>query len=270
MEDENRPLPDGWVRQYDSKEHHQFFVDTRANPPRSIWHHPYDDEIFMKSLPAQERTRIQGLHRIPTDTDIMHESSDEDDHVGHGTGELPPRPEPPATGVHKLGRKLKDKVTSSTHEQREKEREQRAQDEERAYRAHQAIRAAMSKAAETGEPQLLGKDKDGKDVYIEPPYGSGQGMQGTTGFGGNAGYPGTSRYGDRGYGINPYSQGPYANPNARFIRPQDPYSRPYGGGYGGGYGLPLGLGLGGGLLGGSLLMGGMGGMGGGFGGAGFY
>lgn len=34
MEDENRELPPGWIRQYDPQEHHQFFVDTTANPPR--------------------------------------------------------------------------------------------------------------------------------------------------------------------------------------------------------------------------------------------
>jgi len=92
----------------------------------------------------------------------------------------------------------------------------------------------MSKAAETGVPQLLGKDKDGKDVYIEPP---------------GANYPG---YGAQAYGYNPYSQGPYANPNATFVRPPDPYQRPYGYGYGGGYGMPL-MGLGTGFLLGGLL-----------------
>lgn len=36
MEDENRDLPTGWVRTYDPKNSHQFFVDTTSNPPRSI------------------------------------------------------------------------------------------------------------------------------------------------------------------------------------------------------------------------------------------
>ena len=94
---------------------------------------------------------------------------------------------------------------------------------------------------ETGEPQLLGKDKDGKEVYIEPPNGMGMPQ------------------GARGY--NPYTQGPYANPNATFIRPDNEYSRPYGRGYGGGYGLPLAGGLMGGMLMGDMMMGGMGGMG---------
>ena len=49
MEDESRPLPPGWVRLYDAKQSHQFFVDTNSEPPRSIWHHPYDDEKYRKS-----------------------------------------------------------------------------------------------------------------------------------------------------------------------------------------------------------------------------
>ncbi|KAF9518453.1 hypothetical protein BS47DRAFT_300025 [Hydnum rufescens UP504] len=33
-----RPLPPGWIEQFDSKA--WFYVDTRASPPRSSWHHP--------------------------------------------------------------------------------------------------------------------------------------------------------------------------------------------------------------------------------------
>jgi hypothetical protein len=50
MEDEGRPLPPGWIRQYDAKESHQFFVDTNTTPPRSIWHHPYDDDQYLSTL----------------------------------------------------------------------------------------------------------------------------------------------------------------------------------------------------------------------------
>ncbi|KAG8995261.1 hypothetical protein FRB94_009311 [Tulasnella sp. JGI-2019a] len=43
MEDEHRPLPEGWIRQLDPSSAHHFYVDTTATPPRSIWVHPYDD-----------------------------------------------------------------------------------------------------------------------------------------------------------------------------------------------------------------------------------
>ncbi|KAG9033284.1 hypothetical protein FRB95_000378 [Tulasnella sp. JGI-2019a] len=43
IEDEHRPLPEGWIRQLDPKSSHHFYVDTLANPPRCIWVHPYED-----------------------------------------------------------------------------------------------------------------------------------------------------------------------------------------------------------------------------------
>ncbi|MCJ1460534.1 hypothetical protein MMC28_010916 [Mycoblastus sanguinarius] len=244
MEDEGRDLPHGWTRQYDSQNNHQFFVDTNAEPPRSIWHHPYDDEQYLNSLDPQERERVEGLHRSPSQADIAAESSDDDGDGGHHhdrskytAGAGVQQPSHPPGGVTKFGRKMKDRITHTTHEQRETQRLQRAEEERRTYERHQRLRQAMSQAAQTGQPQLIGKDKNGKDVYIEPPNGVNM-PQG-------------------GYGYNPYSQGPYANPNATFIKPNYPYSRPYGGGYGGGYGLPLAGGLMGGMLLGDMMLGGM-------------
>jgi len=277
MEDEGRPLPHGWVRQFDPKTSHQFFVDTNAKPPKSIWHHPYDDEQYLSTLDPKERERIQNLHHpVPSNADIAAESSDDEggsanhhgkNAAGPGSGgrvnqELPPRNPQPDTGGSRFGRRMKDKLTGTTHEQREAQRREREKQERETYERHQMIRQAMQKAAETGQPQLIGKDKNGKEVYIEPPNGV------------------EMPQGARGY--NPYTQGPYANPNATFVRPNYGYSRPYGGGYGGGYGLPLAGGLMGGLLLGDMMGGGFGyggmgmgmggmGMGGmGMGGGGFY
>lgn len=249
MEDEARELPTGWIRQYDSQTHHQFFVDTNSSPPRSIWHHPYDDQAFLSKLSSTERERVQNLHRAPTRADIEAESSGDDDHTPQQTGggeEL--------SGTKKFGRKMKDKLTGSTHQEREQARRAREEEERKLYARHLHIRKQMSLAAETGKPQLLGKDENGKEVWIEPPQDMGYGGMG--GIGGMGAFG--SGYGGRfggggGYAYNPYSQGVYSNPNARYIRPQGPYGRPYGMGYGGGYGLPIGLGLGGGLLAGSLL-----------------
>ena len=62
-------LPDGWVREVDPKTKHPFWVrsissavpagpeltypqvDTNAEPPRSIWVHPYEDEQFLREHP---------------------------------------------------------------------------------------------------------------------------------------------------------------------------------------------------------------------------
>lgn len=246
MEDEGRPLPPGWLRQYDEQNHHQYFVDTNRDPPRSIWHHPYDDEEYMNSLNPQERARIQALNKHPSQADIEAESSadDEDHHHAaptntHASGASGPSAAPESDAKPSFGRKMKDKLTGSTHEQREAARRQRAIAEQQAYERHRKLREAMVKAMQTGEPQLVGKDHNGRDLYIEPPQQQSYDMP-----------PG-------GYGYNPYRQGPYANPNARYVRPAYPYGRPYGRGYGGGYGLPIA----GGLMGG-MLLGGM--MGGGF------
>ncbi|CAE6478161.1 unnamed protein product, partial [Rhizoctonia solani] len=51
MEDESRPLPKGWVRDYDHANKHHFYVDTTANPLRSIWVHPFEDEQFQREHP---------------------------------------------------------------------------------------------------------------------------------------------------------------------------------------------------------------------------
>lgn len=256
MEDERRALPKGWVRQYDDQHHHQFFVDTTKDPPRSIWHHPYDDEDYLSSLTPKEREQIRLEHKSvsmkPEDADLSEEDRagpSSRPHAVHGTSAASSSTEP--TGASKLGRKLKDKLTSSTHEEREAQRLKRQQEERQAYEAHLRFRQAMSRAIQTGQPQHVGKDREGRDVYIEPPRG-----------------PGAGYYGPNQYGVNPYSSGVYANPNARFVRPDckqshcpslrfapdsnrlaDGYGRPYGYGYGGGLGLPIA----GGLLGGALL-----------------
>lgn len=256
-----RPLPEGWVRTYDPSSDHQFFVNTKVDPPRSIWHHPYDDEEYLSTLPAAEREHIEqdsmnrGKHH-PSKEDMIGAHSDEDEDERQASSsyaanaELPPR-EGKGKGKQSFGRKLKDKVTGMTHEQRVEERRKRAEAEQKAYQQHLAARRAMQRAMETGQPQLLGKDRDGKDVYIEPPapvqpYGGGM-------YGGFGGRLGGGMY-ENSYRHNPYGgDGIYTTPNARYIRPQGPYGRPYGSGYGGGYGLPIAAGLGGGLLGGLLL-----------------
>ncbi|KAH9819852.1 hypothetical protein Tdes44962_MAKER00841 [Teratosphaeria destructans] len=208
MEDEQRPLPKGWVRTFDPQTGHQFFVDTTTEPPRSIWHHPYDDEDYLRTLSATERERIEqeslGRGHPPSKEDIIAAHTDEEDahdeahhHATTGTAELPPRPAD--KGKKSFGRKLKDKVTGSTHEERELARKKRAEAEERAYQQHQKVRMAMAKAAETGEPQLIGKDGEGKNVYIEPPAYTG-------GYGGYGG----------GYGYNPYGNGLYS-PYGRYV-----------------------------------------------------
>ena len=259
MEDEGRPLPQGWIRQYDSDSHHQFFVDTTREPPRTIWQHPYDDDEYMNSLDPKERQKIKSSLQVPSHDDMAAESSDEDrdDHPPPPTAATHATPsssqqqqQQQPKGAAGFGRKLKDKLTNTTHEQREEQRRQRAIAEQEAYERHRQLRQAMVDAMRSGQPQHVGKDRNGRDIYIEPPQ--------------------AGNMPSGGYGYSPYAQGVYGNPNARFIRPANAYGRPYGRGYGGGYGLPLAGGLMGGLLLGDMMGGGFGGdYGGDFGGGGF-
>ena len=135
MEDEGRALPAGWLRQYDPETQHQFFVDTNTNPPRSIWQHPHDDATYLASLPAPERTKLQAeLLKVPSAADVKAESSEDDfnDKANNNNHnqldqqpQLPPRrpsTQPANDSLTRLGRRMKDKLTSSTHAERETER----------------------------------------------------------------------------------------------------------------------------------------------------
>jgi hypothetical protein len=280
MELESRPLPKGWVRTLDPESGHQFYVDTRTDPPRSIWDHPYDDEQYLSTLPSEERERIEqenmksylgnGRHD-PSMEDIIHGHSDIEDESGDhksksrhsgaavaggavaagaasssaAPADLPPRPtdgKGKGKDSRSFGRKFKDKVTGTTHEEREVTRRKREEEEQRAYQQHLKIREAMQKAMQTGESQYLGKNRNGEDVWLQPP------PRGQMGYGG--GYPGGGIGMAPGYGYgrmyNPYMAGPYCGPGV-YARPMGPYARR---GYGGA-GMPLALG--GGLLAGGLL-----------------
>lgn len=252
MEDMLRPLPHGWIRQYDPSTHHNFFVDTLAKPPRSIWIHPFDDEQYQREHPDEvrkERERIEKEHIVHADTD------DEDDHhhpssskqhtsavgsgsgSGSGSGAGAGAAETQPKGMKKFGRTLKDKLTHTTHAEREAKRKAQKEAEQRAYEQHQAIRRALMTATQTGQPQLVGKDKQGREIYAQPP------PPGAYGYGATLGY-GPYQTMDGPYG----AYGPYS-------RPMGPYSRPYYGGgmYGGGMGMPILGGLAGGMLLGGLL-----------------
>lgn len=290
MEDEARPLPTGWVRSFDPHQSHQFFVDTTQDPPRAIWQHPYDDEAYVNSLPEQEREKLAGqgllLNHTVSKDDIVAESTDEEGDDGGG-GRGPSNYHAAAVqgggaqagSLKRIGRKLKDSVTSTTHAEREAQRQRRAQDEEAAYRQHVAFRRGLAEAIRTGKPQLLGNDESGREVYLEPPgvrysgvvdeqrlsssvtevfYSPGSGPE----VGGPGArfvktdgiYPGGA-YGGAlgGRGVYPGGRGLGTLGYGPFMRPYGPYRRPYGYGYGGGFGLPLMAPLMGGMMLGGLM-----------------
>ncbi|KAL1642941.1 hypothetical protein SLS58_005183 [Diplodia intermedia] len=195
MEDELRPLPAGWIRQLDYETDHQFFVDTRANPPRSTWLHPWDDCGYLNSIPKEEREEIfkQNLREIVSTDAVPEENDDGDDRADK---EAAANDDGEFHGLLKLGRRIK--------KQRQQAKALRARNSARRAQlieAHLATRRAALHAMRTGEPQFLRKDRDGKDVFIVPP--SGIELRKPVPFGA--------------HGYNPYDSG---DPNARFLRPQ--------------------------------------------------
>ncbi|EPQ28044.1 uncharacterized protein PFL1_04371 [Pseudozyma flocculosa PF-1] len=261
MEDMLRPLPKGWIRQWDPESHHNFFVDTQANPPRSIWVHPFDDDQFQREHPDEVRKERERLER----ENLVHAETDDDDdehqHLGAASKGKPSsssgKPHLGAAavggggvgaaagssssasastqqpkGMKKFGRTLKDKMTGTTHEQREQQRRQREAAERRAMEQHQMIRNALIRAAQTGQPQFLGRDQQGREIFAQPPP------------------PGAFRMGPSlGYGPYQTMNGPYGG-YGPYSRPMGPYAR--GGGMGMG-GMPILGGLAGGMLLGGLL-----------------
>ncbi|UZJ53154.1 hypothetical protein CBS101457_002474 [Exobasidium rhododendri] len=228
MEDLTRPLPEGWIRQFDSKSHHHFYVNTRETPPRSIWQHPSDENPFEnnKGGGSGERERHQQNKQYELDSTTDEEGA----HQSSSTSN--------PKGIKKLGQTMKNKMTNSTHAERVAKRKQQREIERKAYEQHQEIRNLLSKATQTGEPQLVGKDKSGRDIYAQPP-------------------PTMDPYAGAQLGYTPY-QTPNQYGGYGYSAPGGMYGRRgYGGGgygYGGGMGMPMMMG--GGLAGG-MLMGGL-------------
>ncbi|KAK4121197.1 hypothetical protein N657DRAFT_623385 [Parathielavia appendiculata] len=275
MEDELRPLPQGWVREYDPETQHQFFVDTMASPPRSIWHHPYDDDVYLASLPPQEHETIlsnySASHRRPSCADIVAEDTDDVDSDAESTHSNKSK----GDRIKSLGRRLKDHLTGTTHEQRAADRARRAEAERELYRQHRVMRQAMLEAMRTGRPQPLGRDENGTQLFLEPPghtfpgvarvrrlspylsevvYESDDGSADGRSSSSRPGPPG--RYlrpeGDMyGMGYGAYGCGRFAG--GRWDRPGDPYRRVEGRGYGGGLGFPLMMPLVGGMMLGGMM-----------------
>lgn len=236
IEDSIRPLPTGWIRQWDPKTGHNFFVDTKATPPRSIWHHPLDDEEYVHAH-SEEAKRLNAQVESASRPSYDDNTTDEEGDVHQqAQASMSRTSKPPPTGMKKLGQSMKNKMTGSTHAERVAKREQRRKQEEEAYKKHQLIRAAMMRAQQTGQPELIGKDTAGRDLFAQPP------PRENPYIGASLGHTPYQQPGQYGYG---YGAGPYGAPYGSYGR------RGYG--YGGGMGMGGPMMLGGGLLGGMML-----------------
>ncbi|KDE02474.1 hypothetical protein MVLG_06969 [Microbotryum lychnidis-dioicae p1A1 Lamole] len=220
METELMELPKGWVREFDASSQHVYYVDTTKDPPRSIWVHPYEDPEYLASIPDTERSRLFN------ESDPQYEQGSHSAHASTSTGSSShPQKQPEKRS---FGRKLKDKMTNSTHEERQAERKRQAEEEMKRHQAYIRRRKAMLEASQNG-------------TYA-PTYAAPQTMYVRSGgygpYGGGFGGYGRPMYGG-GYG-RPMCGGGYG------------YGSPYGGRGLGGAGMGAGL-LGGVLLGGLLF-----------------
>ncbi|KZO93129.1 hypothetical protein CALVIDRAFT_268620 [Calocera viscosa TUFC12733] len=136
MEDEMRELPEGWIREWDPKcvppppsnlslplttfagnrQKHHFYVDTKANPPRSIWVHPYDDPQYISSIPdkhpAKQWAHAQQAARPAGQGPSGAAAAGSSGNAGHKPGLLT---------------KMHDKLTGTTKEERDAQKEQQRQ-----------------------------------------------------------------------------------------------------------------------------------------------
>lgn len=131
MENNNRPLPRGWIRQWDPNSHHNFYVDTNTTPSRSIWSHPSDDEQYRTEHPEEARDLSSRQYD-------EHHASYHPDKTSSEEGDSHPRDsssssKPPPTGFKKIGQSMKNKMTSSTHAERVAKREKQREMEAKAY-----------------------------------------------------------------------------------------------------------------------------------------
>ncbi|KAK4050752.1 hypothetical protein OIO90_004974 [Microbotryomycetes sp. JL221] len=232
----HRPLPEGWRREFDSNTQHCFYVDTKSNPPRSIWVHPFDDPEYLNSLSDKERKEILGDNPPPAVPDNAQGSSSSSSNnyvntgdiksTDHATTAMTSSSTHPHSDDNKekrsFGRKMKDKMTGTTHEQRVQERKKRKEEEMKQYQQYIMARQQLLEAQRSGRYQPMYAAPMGP--YSRPVYGYGRPAM--------MGYPG--------YGYGQYGYGGYGSPYG--------YRRPYGGGAAAG-----GAGLLGGLLVGSLL-----------------
>ncbi|WRT68629.1 uncharacterized protein IL334_005607 [Kwoniella shivajii] len=248
MDDEQRDLPDGWVRCFDPKSQHAFYVDEKTK--RSSWLHPYDDPEFLRTLPKThpahpESKEAQAIRKRSEDEKIIQEKYKETRKTKDGREGISQNATKSSGGGDERNwfQKKKDKMIGT------KEERAQAKENKRKIRAEQQRKMAEAEAAYTKRRQELIQQRL-NDPNIRRMYAS-----------------------------DPYA---YAAPASPFVRSSGMYGSPFGYGYGGGYGrrgygyggygggmgmgMPLMLGGGAGLLGGMMLGDAMSG---GFGGGGF-
>ncbi|CAD6590605.1 MAG: hypothetical protein TREMPRED_005814, partial [Tremellales sp. Tagirdzhanova-0007] len=276
MDDETRDLPKGWVRCFDPKTNHHFYVDEHTK--RASWVHPYDDPEYLRTLPDTHpanpnSAQGQAIRKRGEDEQLMVQKMQNDQKMkndeyrkgdeglqGHNSGD--------GGGGHRNWvQRQKDKLVGTPEERAKAKAEKKRIEAEQLKQAREAEAAYIKRRQDLMQKQLndpnIRKSLQPSITRISCKLGRAD-MDRTESM----------------YGNDPYA---YSPPSAGYSRGGGMMSSPYGYGYGGGYGrrgygggmggmgmgLPLMGGLAGGLLLGDALGGGFGGgFGGGYGGFG--
>jgi hypothetical protein len=137
MQNERYPLPFGWIKQVDQASGHPYYVDTKATPPRSIWTHPYEDDVYLKEHPdVREKINAGGRHG-GSESDLKPPSFEESQRRhSFGGASSSSRPKPASTSTAPSSKpkdrrffgKLKDKAIG-TKEEREAEKRRRREED---------------------------------------------------------------------------------------------------------------------------------------------
>lgn len=203
--------------EFDPTHNHPFWVDTRAKPPRAIWTHPYEDELFLREHPdIRERLAKSRTHLSPNDAPPPYSPRRHSFSGTSAAGPSSPRPgsirnsaSQPGTPMGAPGAdsqkhrgffgKLKDKAIG-TKEEREEARRQEAlrmqqlQEQRRRYleemRRQQRQSAPLRQSGYYAPQRQAAPFGYGQPVYAAPvgsPFGGGYspyGNQRRSGLGG--------------------------------------------------------------------------------------
>ncbi|KAK7064334.1 ER-golgi trafficking TRAPP I complex 85 kDa subunit-domain-containing protein [Favolaschia claudopus] len=168
----DRPLPYGWISQRDPNSNATFYVDTKANPPRSIWVHPLEDEQYLREHPeAREKAHLSDQktpqYSAPPTPPV---SSPGPGSPGPSGGSSAARMGAPKKKQGFLG-KLKNKVVG-TEEEREQERRHKAEQRQQmlALRERQHQEQMARQAAMYQQQQMYAQQQ----AQYAPQYGAPQ------------------------------------------------------------------------------------------------
>ncbi|EIW68415.1 hypothetical protein M231_00264 [Tremella mesenterica] len=252
MDDEQRELPQGWVRCFDPKTEHHFYVDVATK--RSTWLHPYDDPEYLRTLPDTHpahpnSAEASAMRKRAEDEALMvEEMKAAKDKNPKGSSSLSPKDNAAGPSVERGAnpdgthpwdnaqtqhrnwlQKKKDQLIGTKEERQKAKEEKRKMKEEARKRRREQEEEYLRRRQELLKRQM--NDPNIRAYYASDPFG-------------------------------------YAAPAGPYSRSGGLYSNPYGYGYSGGYGRRYGYnsyggyggyggyGYGGGLGGGGLLLGG--------------